>query len=131
MCGEVSIMQVTPATGRSRVVDVAGRGRVVCPPGVSVLRAMVAAGRTDLPLGCRSGGCGVCRVRVEDGEYTVGPMSAAQVDAGAAAQGIALACRLFPSTDLRVTAIGRRTPTTSTSATTTESTTSNPRRTAS
>lgn len=116
MCGEVSVMQVTPASqpapgaARSRVVEVRGHGRIVCPPGMSVLRAMVATGSRDLPLGCRSGGCGVCRVRVEDGEYTVGPMSAAQVDAEAAAQGIALACRLFPSTDLRVTAIGRHTP---------------------
>ncbi|HEY9413235.1 MAG TPA: 2Fe-2S iron-sulfur cluster binding domain-containing protein [Pseudonocardia sp.] len=125
-------MQVPPASS-SRVVEVQGRGRIVCPPGVSVLRAMVAAGRADLPLGCRSGGCGVCRVRVEHGEYTVGPMSAAQVDAEAAAEGIALACRLFPSTDLRITAIGRRIPraTAGTAATRTESTTSNSRRNAS
>jgi ferredoxin len=83
---------------------------------------MVAAGRRDLPVGCRSGGCGVCRVRVDEGEYTVGPMSAAQVDAQDAAQGIALACRLFPTTDLRVTALGRRPhpdPDPDTSATTT------------
>lgn len=120
-------MQVTPASGASgsRVVEVAGQGRIVCPPGTSVLRAMVAAGRSDLPLGCRSGGCGVCRVRVEDGEYTVGPMSAVQVDAEAAAQGIALACRLFPSTDLRVTHIGRHQP-----ASTNEATTSTQRRSA-
>jgi ferredoxin len=103
-------MRVTSTSTASRVVEVRGKGRIVCPPGMSVLRAMVAAGRADLPLGCRSGGCGVCRVRVEDGEYTLGVMSAAQVDADAAAQGIALACRLFPSTDLRITAIGRNTP---------------------
>lgn len=115
--------------GSSLHVDIEGEGRVVCPPGTSVLRAMVAAGRRDLPVGCRSGGCGVCRVRVDEGEYTVGPMSAAQVDAQDAAQGIALACRLFPSTDLRVTALGRRTPVTSTGASagsTTESSTSQP-----
>lgn len=111
-------MRVTPTSTASRVVEVEGKGLIVCPPGTSVLRAMVAAGRGDLPLGCRSGGCGVCRVRVTDGEYTVGVMSAAQVDADAAARGIALACRLFPSTDLRITPIGLREtsakPTTST-----------------
>jgi ferredoxin len=111
-------------------VEINGVGRIVCPPGMSVLRAMVAAGRGDLPLGCRSGGCGVCRVRVEQGDYTVGPMSAAQVDAEAAAQGVALACRLFPSTDLRVTAIGRRSSPEPTRPESThpESTTSNSRR---
>ena len=113
-------MPVTPTSASSRVVEIQGKGRIVCPPGMSVLRAMVAAGRADLPLGCRSGGCGVCRVRVTDGEYTVGVMSATQVDAEAAAQGIALACRLFPSTDLHVTAIGRRVP----PGTTNQSTTS-------
>ena len=123
-------MRVTPAPASgSRVVEIQGEGAVVCPPGMSVLRAMVAAGRRDLPVGCRSGGCGVCRVRVEHGDYTVGPMSAAQVDAEAAAQGVALACRLFPSTDLRVTAIGRRpAPTQNDTTTSTESTTSTPRR---
>jgi ferredoxin len=120
--------------GSSFHVDIEGEGRIVCPPGTSVLRAMVAAGRRDLPVGCRSGGCGVCRVRVDEGEYTVGPMSAAQVDAQDAAEGIALACRLFPSTDLRVTALGRRTPVTSNGASTgaasgTEPSTTQPRRT--
>lgn len=114
----------------SLTVEIEGEGRVVCPPGMSVLRAMVAAGRRDLPVGCRSGGCGVCRVRVDHGEYTVGPMSAAQVDAEAAAQGVALACRLFPSTDLRVTAIGRRQPDEPATESTTESITSTQRRSA-
>ena len=126
-------MQVTPASGASgpRVVEVAGQGAIVCPPGMSVLRAMVASGRGDLPLGCRSGGCGVCRVRVDHGDYTVGVMSAAQVDAEAAAQGIALACRLFPSTDLRVTHIGRhQPPTATTTSTDSTSTTSTQRRSA-
>jgi ferredoxin len=95
-------------TSHSVIVDVPGRepGRIVCPPGTSVLRAMVAAGLRHLPVGCRSGGCGVCRIRVEDGEYTLGRMSAAQVDDTSAAHGIALACQLFPTTDLRISPIG-------------------------
>lgn len=125
---------MSAAAPASRVVEVTGGGRIVCPPGTTVLRAMVAAGRRDLSVGCRSGGCGVCRVRVEQGDYTVGPMSAAQVDSVAAAQGVALACRLFPRTDLRVRAIGRRPVDggTDTAASTrsepAESSTANPRR---
>jgi ferredoxin len=96
----------------SLTVEIEGGGRFSCPPRMSVLRAMVAAGRSDIPLGCRSGGCGVCRVRVEHGDFTVGPMSRAQVDAEAATAGVVLACQLFPTTDLRIRALGRRTTTT-------------------
>lgn len=91
-------------------VHVAGRdpGRITCPRGTSVLRAMVAAGLRHLPVGCRSGGCGVCRIRVDHGEYTLGRMSTAQVDDTAAANGIALACQLFPTSDLDVSPLGQR-----------------------
>lgn len=92
------------------VVEVDDGGRISCPPDTSVLRAMVAAGRRDVPVGCRSGGCGVCRVRVVHGEYETGRMSAAQVNGAEAATGIALACQLFPRTDLRIAVIGRRQP---------------------
>ncbi len=92
-------------TSHRVIVDVPGRepGHISCPRGTSVLRAMVAAGLRHLPVGCRSGGCGVCRIRVEHGEYTLGRMSATQVDDTAAAQGVALACQLFPTSDLRIT----------------------------
>jgi ferredoxin len=90
---------------RIRVTD---GGTAACRPGTSVLRALIAAGRRDIPLGCRSGGCGVCRIRVESGRYTVGPMSAAEVDATDVATGIALACRTHPLTDVRITVLGRR-----------------------
>lgn len=79
-----------------------------CPPGTSVLRALAAGGRRGVPIGCRSGGCGVCRVRVESGHYERGPMSADEVPPADAAVGIALACRINPLSDLRITVLGRR-----------------------
>lgn len=90
------------------VVDVAGIGRIPCAEGISVLRAMAAAGRSLLPVGCRSGGCGVCRVRVACGRYRTGLMSRAEVSAEDVEAGIVLACQLYPLTDLELVPLGRR-----------------------
>lgn len=55
---------------------------------------------TPIQVGCRGGGCGVCRVRVVSGEYRVGRMSRAHVSEADEAAGYALACRLYPLSDL-------------------------------
>lgn len=81
-----------------------------CVEGESVLRAMerlMGAGRVRLgdkriPVGCRQGGCGVCRVRVLSGPHRTGPTSRAHVTAAEEAEGYALACRLFPEGDVTV-----------------------------
>jgi len=36
---------------------------------VSVLVAMERAGQALIPVGCRGGGCGKCRIRILQGEY--------------------------------------------------------------
>lgn len=79
-----------------------------CAGQQSVLAAMTDRGLKGLAVGCRSGGCGVCRVQVLEGQWDAGPMSAAQIDAEAKRQGYALACRLYPRSDLRLRAVGRR-----------------------
>lgn len=53
-----------------------------------------------LPVGCRRGGCGVCRVRVLAGEYDKGPMSRAHVSAADEAAGVVLSCCIYPRSDL-------------------------------
>lgn len=55
-----------------------------------------------LPVGCRRGGCGVCRVRVSEGEFRSSPMSRAHVTAEEEAGGIVLACAIYPLGDLRL-----------------------------
>lgn len=55
-----------------------------------------------LPVGCRRGGCGVCRVRVTDGDFRTTPMSRAHVSAEEEAEGIVLACAIYPLGDLRL-----------------------------
>jgi len=77
-----------------------------CRDDESVLAAMAAANRSTLQVGCRSGGCGVCRVQVLDGRYDTGLMSSDQVPACDRARGNALACKLFPRQNLRLRALG-------------------------
>lgn len=75
--------------------------------GQSVLDAMV--GRPSaVEVGCRSGGCGVCRVEVLSGSYACGDMSAEQITADCPRLGIALACRVFPNSDLHLRPLGKR-----------------------
>ena len=67
-----------------------------------LLHEMVKRRVADIPVGCRGGGCGVCRIRVVQGEYTTKRMSRQHVSEADEADGIVLACRVIPSTDLVV-----------------------------
>ncbi len=70
--------------------------------GERVLHEMVKVGKNAIDVGCRGGGCGVCRVRVIEGEYTTRRMSRKHVTEADEAEGIVLACRLIPISDLVV-----------------------------
>lgn len=74
-----------------------------CSSGESVLAAMQRQGVGGVTLGCRAGGCGVCRVRVTAGGYRIGPVSRAHLSEEDQENGFALACRLFPQADLCIT----------------------------
>jgi len=80
---------------------------VGCREDLSVLRAMECIGRRGIPVGCRNGGCGVCKVEVLSGPYRVGRMSRDAVSAEEEASGIVLACRLYALGDLEIGVIGR------------------------
>ena len=71
-----------------------------------VLRAMERAGRAEIPIGCRNGGCGACKVLVLKGEYGLGKMSRQQVTEEEERAGYALACRLHPESDIELRPVG-------------------------
>lgn len=73
-----------------------------CRPDRHVLRAMQLSGLTALPVGCRSGGCGVCRIQVRAGSYAVVAMSRARISPSEEGTGLVLACRVFPRSDLEI-----------------------------
>ncbi len=72
----------------------------------SVLQGMEALGKRGIPVGCRQGGCGVCKVRVLEGSYSKRVMSRAHVSAEEEAEGCVLSCRIKPTSDLRVAVLG-------------------------
>src|SRR5690606_8748537 len=65
-----------------------------CTDKRSVLEGMVALGKKGIPVGCRQGGCGVCKVRVLEGQYVRRVMSRAHVSAEEEQDGCVLSCRI-------------------------------------
>ena len=86
--------------GRRPSVEVSFEVRATKP----VLLEMVARGNRALPVGCRGGGCGVCRVRVLAGDFETQQMSRRHVTEDEEADGFALSCRLLARSDLVVIA---------------------------
>ena len=68
----------------------------------ALLTALIKAGVSAIPSGCRSGGCGICKVQIISGQYDAGQMSSAHIDAEALSTGFALACKVYPTSDMHV-----------------------------
>lgn len=90
-----------------RIEIVNGGQTFACAAGLDVLRGMVSLGRKGIPVGCRGGGCGVCKVRVIEGPYRTDAMSRACVSRDEQSDGYALACKLFAQGDLRLQVVGK------------------------
>ena len=78
----------------------------VCRPQEMLLAGMVRLGKRGIPVGCRSGGCGVCKIQIQQGEYATGKMSRVHVSEQEEQAGYVLACRCQPKSDLVITVIG-------------------------
>ena len=78
-----------------------------CSEQRTVLEGMEQLGRRGIPVGCRNGGCGVCKVEVLSGTYTARVMSREHVSEEDEACGRVLACRVRPTSDLRIAVIGK------------------------
>ncbi len=81
--------------------------KVRCRPEKSVLVAMEAQRLARIPVGCRGGGCGVCKVRVISGEYRTGKMAACHITEEERQKGYVLACRLYSESDLTISLAGK------------------------
>jgi len=79
----------------------------VCSPQSNLLAAMLAAGVNIIPVGCRAGGCGICKIHVLNGHYQKKQMSRAQVTEKEEQAGYALACRVYPLSDMQVEIIAK------------------------
>jgi ferredoxin len=86
--------------GAEPVTFTVGAGRKVLHE--MALHEMTRSGRMPLVVGCRGGGCGACRVHVLEGTYEALRMSARHVSPDDLANGVVLACRIVPTSDLVV-----------------------------
>ena len=71
-----------------------------CKAGQSVLKAMEQQGLKCVPVGCRGGGCGFCKITVLNGDFECGKMSRVHVPPEAIKEGEVLACRIYPLSNL-------------------------------
>ena len=86
---------------RFKVEDSVSGGSFLCSPDQSLLVAMERTHPGLIKVGGRGGGCGLCKIRVVSGEYVTRAMSRAKVSLDEVEQGYVLACRAYPSSDLR------------------------------
>jgi ferredoxin len=96
------------AHGYRIVIEDCGR-EYRCAAGQTALRGMEALGGRGIPVGCRQGGCGVCKVQVLSGTFSTRVMSRAQVSEEDEREQRVLACCIYPTSDLRLKVIGAMT----------------------
>lgn len=79
-----------------------------CGAGETLLQGMARIGRKCIPVGCLNGGCGVCKVAVHAGSvHKSGCMSRAHISEQEEAQGVVLACRVIPDSEVSIEVIGK------------------------
>ena len=78
-----------------------------CSPQETLLNGMEKLGKKGIPVGCRGGGCGVCKVEITEGTYTKRVMSREYVSVEDEAADRVLACRVKPTSDIRLKVIGK------------------------
>lgn len=71
-----------------------------CDEGQSLLLAMERTGKQVVAVGCRGGGCGLCKIKVLEGDYVTKKMSTKHISEKDQRQQVILACRAFPRSDL-------------------------------
>ena len=80
----------------------------LCGSAETLLAGMVRLGRKCIPVGCVNGGCGVCKVAIVKGSVRkCGLMSRVHVSEEEESQGVLLACRATPMSEIELKVIGK------------------------
>jgi len=77
-----------------------------CSERETLLEGMERLGKKGIPVGCRGGGCGVCKVEIVAGVYRKKVMSREHVSVEDEAAGRVLACRVWPQGDIVLRVVG-------------------------
>ena len=78
-----------------------------CSDTKTLLEGMLALNRRGIPVGCRNGGCGVCKITVDSGGYAAKVMSRQHISPEDEACRTVLACRVKPTSDIRLNVVGK------------------------
>jgi len=111
--GCLSASPEAPVSSAVFTITVSEAGLSVrCPDGASVLDAferhsnsLVFGVASPVTVGCRRGGCGICKVRITAGTYKTSAMSRTHVSETEEAAGLVLACRVYPHSNLVLEAV--------------------------
>ena len=76
-----------------------------CQSDQTLLAAMERSGVKLVTIGCRGGGCGVCKVQIEDGDTWHAKMSRAHVSQEEEDAGLVLACCVKPKSDITISLV--------------------------
>lgn len=74
---------------------------LTCPETESLLDAALRQGM-KIRYGCKGGGCGLCKIKVQEGEFTRGKSSKAVLPDAERSMNYTLACKTFPKSDLKI-----------------------------
>lgn len=74
--------------------------------GEHIVKAVSRYDGTHKMNGCNNGGCGICRIKVNSGDYTIGKMSKRHVSDEDIENGIVLGCRVYPKSDMEIEYLG-------------------------
>lgn len=55
-----------------------------------------------IPLGCRGGGCGMCKIRVTEGKFERGTSSVGVLPEEERKENYSLACKTYPQGDMKI-----------------------------
>lgn len=81
--------------------------RYRCSELETLLVGMEKLGKRGIPVGCRGGGCGVCKIEIVSGTYSKRVMSRDHVSVEEEARDVVLACRVRPSGDIVLRVLGQ------------------------
>jgi ferredoxin len=92
----------------THTVTIDGKGESFpCADDSNVLAAMERTLCRAIPVGCRNGGCGACKVRITSGRYETRKMNRAVVSLQEEHDGCVLACKTYPRGDIHLQVLGR------------------------
>lgn len=91
-------------TNKGFQISIQGSDKIMtCQENETLLISLARQGYLKVPVGCRQGGCGVCKIRVIEGEFETGKMSVKHVSPEDRELNHTLACKTFPKSDLMIT----------------------------